>query len=165
MLQPLALGSGGTSRDAAKVLIDTCWDRANARGRLQIWDEAFADWNAAYQINQINNWYDADLLARFRAAAEMEMIHKGRIPPADAYAAAKLNARAYAAATATGEPTLQEYHAKRAYDLLTRAKDGGYFRDEKTVVAFASDEDFKALPKERLDAFLTGLAAPPDPKK
>ena len=170
LLQPLALGTGGTSKDASRVLIDTCWDRANAWGQFGHHAEAFADWNAAWQINEINKrnetnkFYDSNLLARFRAASELELKLKGRaITAAEAYLAAKINAQAYKAAT--GERTLQDHYSMRALGLLTQAKAGGYFGEEKNVAALKSDADFAALPKEEREAFLAGLPAPSMPKK
>lgn len=163
LLRPLA--GGGKSRDATKVLVDTCWDRANARGQLHLYDAALADWNAACQLNEIFKFYDGNMLALFRAAAQIEAKYKGQIPVAEAYPAAKLNAQAARAAIQADEPTLQKQYEKRALELLIEAKSAGFFRDPKNLAAFQSDPDFADLPKDSLAAFRSGLTAPPPPKK
>lgn len=145
-VRPLA--ADGKSKEAANVLIGTLWDRANAEGWLKLYVAAFDDWDEAYRLNEPLKLFPVEHLGSFRAAAAMEKKHQGRIPAGEAYQAAKINAQAYKAAKDNQEQTLSDYYAKRAFILLARAKDAGWFRDEKNVTAFKADADFKELPAE-----------------
>lgn len=164
LLQPLALGvtEGGKSRDCSRELMVTLWDRANAKNRLGLYKEAFGDWDQAWHLNERFNFYPGGELAKFRAAAELEKKHQGRIPADVSYPAAKVHALAFKAARDSGERTLSEYYAKRVFELLTQAKAAGWFADEKNMAGFKADADFAELPKE---SFPAGLPVPPAPKK
>jgi serine/threonine protein kinase len=169
LLRPLALGypEGGKSKEAARVLVDTCWDRANARGQLGLHAQALGDWTAAYQLNEIFKFHSMERLARFRAAAEMETkILAKPLPAAELYLVARHNARAYHAATeAPREPSLEKYYAARTLDLLRQARDAGYFRGENEVAALAKDPEFAVLPRDLITTFLAEPKAPSVPKK
>ncbi|MFO0805193.1 MAG: protein kinase [Gemmataceae bacterium] len=163
LLRPLAAGlpERGTNKKATQEVVITLWDRANARNQLKQYDDAFGDWDMAWRLDQQFKFQTGDL-GKFRAAAELEKKHQGRIPPGESLQAAKVNAQAYKAAKDAGERSLREFYGKRVYGLLTEAKNAGWFRDEKNVAAFQADPDFAALAKESIPA---GLPDPTSPKK
>jgi serine/threonine protein kinase len=148
----------GTAENAARTLVYVLWDRATAKVWLKQFEGAFADWDEAWKLNETGKFFTAGELALFREAAQVEKKFHGKIPDNFAYAIAKLNARAFS--KATGEDTLQQQYADRAFELLTQAKAAGWFRDEKVVEAFRADEDFKKLPPERLAVLVSGLSTP-----
>jgi serine/threonine protein kinase/tetratricopeptide (TPR) repeat protein len=120
------------------------WDRANALGQLKKHDEAVKDWQQAMDLDE---GADRDHLRAFRDAAKMELTLKtySQPPAAALYEAARVYARATAAAKATNEDGLHKQHTRRTLELLKDARTAGHFRDAQRLRQFQAERDFDAL--------------------
>ncbi len=138
LLEPMVARQGLQSNARLFLRNATC-DRAIARSELGRQADAIADARQAASLAE-------ELLKADGAAA----------PTPDAiYDGAAFFAQN---ARVKGDAALQEQFAKRAVELLTQAKNAGYFRDPRLVEKLKKDPDYDPV-RQRADfqAFLRGL--------
>lgn len=143
--------------DANLFLRNAYWDRANALGQLGRHAEACRDWQQA--IDRAEG-LEQDHLRLFLAAAQLEEKMKAMSKPAgaDLYQAARIHARATAAAAATAEAGLYRQHAGRSLALLQQAQAAGWFDTPQRIQQLANDDAFAALPADDFRRLLQNLA-------
>ena len=150
--------------NAQLFLRNAHWDRANALGQLRRHTEAIKDWQRAIELDDD---FDKESLQLFQQTAQMEEKLKAEVKPPNAAApagllfdAARVHARAAAAAEKSGEPSLKKRYTDRALELLKLAKMAGYFGESQRIEQLGKDGDFELLRQDaRFQEFLKSLAA------
>jgi serine/threonine protein kinase len=146
-------------RNAAGVLRNAHWDRANALGQLGRHAEARQDWQQAIDLD---SGAAKDDLRSFLATAEMEEKLKAQAKPAGELLrqAAAVHAQATVAAGRQQEPGLQTQYARRTLELLKQATDAGWFRDPQRVKQLKEDKTFDPFrPLDEFKRLVEGLEA------
>jgi serine/threonine protein kinase len=154
---------------ARRFLRNVHWDRANALGLLGRHADAIKDWQRAIDLEGPS---DGDYLRLFQATARAELQLQALVPgpngatsAAPFFDAARLFARAAAAAGASDEEGLQNHYSGRALKLLEQARDAGFFRNPQRIEELKKDSYLKPLlQRPEFQKFLAGLEAGKGPK-
>jgi serine/threonine-protein kinase len=129
------------------------WGRAATLTKLARHAEAVKDWDRAIELAEVRfrpqfRLKRAEALAHAgdhgKAFAEANKLVEGKNVPGDLlYNAACVCA--LASASVKDNPTLKDQYAARAIELLTKAREGGYFKDPKNVAHMKKDSDLDSL--------------------
>jgi serine/threonine protein kinase len=153
---------------AAQYLRNICWDRAHARTRLGMYEDAVRDWESSLDNNAGAMPQEQYIKLFLEAAkAELKLKQEPKPTPASLFEAAGLNAAAAAAANACGdEEMLFRYYAGRTLDFLKLSKTAGWFADAKAIKDFQANPAFKdVFQLEEFKTFNATLDAGATPTK